>query len=200
MLDAIRQEQSLSSYILRERKTEFLTRAEGDELIIEGYFVVFNQPYHIYDDFEEIVKREAFDDQTDMSDVRALTNHNTTLVLGRSTVNTLTFKIDEVGIYCTIRINAKDQDAVSTHARVQRGDVDQASFGFDADKITYVDLPDGRVRREITHVSKLWEFSVCTFPAYEQTYVSARARDLAEAAKVKTRNKIQNLKGKLKHA
>ena len=65
---------------------------------------------------------------------------------------------------------------MNLHARVQRGDVDQASFGFDESAVMFVDLPDGRVRREIHGIAKLWEISVCTFPAYEQTNVSARSR------------------------
>ena len=70
--------------ITRARRTEFATRAEGEEMIIEGYFVVFEQPYYVDDYCEEIIARGAFDG-ADMSDVRALIDHLPHLVIGRST-------------------------------------------------------------------------------------------------------------------
>lgn len=164
------------SRTVRSMRTKFQTRAEGDAPPqLSGYFVVFDQPYYIDDRMEEVVKPGAFDD-ADMDDVRALVDHLSHLVLGRTTANTLTFSIDDTGLFAAVDINEHDVDAMNLHARTQRGDVDQASFGFDESDVRYVDLPDGRVRREIHGISKLWEISVCTFPAYEQTSVSARAR------------------------
>ena len=89
---------------------------------------------------------------------------------------------------------------MNLHARAQRGDVDQASFGFDEDDVEYVDLPDGRVQRRIRHISKLWELSVCTFPAYEQTFVSARARCEADIRRERTRIQKEKLKRRFYHA
>ena len=173
------------SRMLRSRPVEFKTRTAArddgqEDLIIEGYFVVFNQPYYVDAACEEIIDRHAFDD-AEQSDVRALVDHLTHLVLGRSTAGTLTYTIDDYGIYCVIIINPKDQDALNLYARVQRGDVNQASFGFDEDFDAgeWTDLPDGRARWTVRRVTKLWEVSVCTFPAYEQTLVESRSRDLA---------------------
>lgn len=165
------------SVIMRSRRTDFRTRSEGEDLIVEGYFVVFDQPYYLDAYSEEIIERSAFEG-CDMTDVRALVDHLSHLVLGRNTVNTLTLSLDDTGLYAVIRINRRDTDALNLHARVQRGDVDQASFGFDEDetRTTYVTLPDGRVQVRIGGILKLWEVSVCTFPAYEQTSVSARSR------------------------
>lgn len=172
----------------RARQAEFSTRAieNSDDMIIEGYFVVFDQPYILGDWGEEIVARGAFED-CDMSDVRALIDHRPELVLGRSIADTLTLSIDDTGLFGSVRVNSRDTDAVNLHARVQRGDVNQASFGFDEGEVTYTDLPDGRVRRTINQVSKLYEVSVCTFPAYEQTYVSARS-----AAAENVKSEIEN--------
>lgn len=184
----------------RARHADFRTREEGEDLIVEGYFIVFNQPYKSWYGVEEYVDPHAIDESTDTSDVRALTDHLSHLVLGRSTVGTLTWTIDDVGLFATIRINRRDLDAVNLHARVQRGDVDQASFGFDEDDVEYVDMPDGRVQRYIRHISKLWEVSVCTFPAYEQTSVSARDRDSAAALKKElAARKKEKLKRRFKH-
>ncbi len=186
--------------VTRARRTEFQTRSEGEDLIIEGYFIVFNQPYYYDDMCEEVIDPHALDN-ADTSDVRALVDHLSHLVLGRSLANTFTFTIDEIGVFCTIRINGRDTDAVNLHARVQRGDVDQASFGFDEapDGVVYEDLPDGRIRRRVLRISKLWEVSVCTFPAYEQTFVNARSREAAELKAATLRAKKNNLKRRLKH-
>ena len=173
------------SRTVRSRRTEFSTRALGDGAPeLSGYFVVFDQPYYWDETMEEVIKPGAFDN-ADMSDVRCLTDHLSHLVLGRASdsVQTLTFSIDDTGLHADkVEINAADTDAMNLYARVQRGDVDQASFGFDESDVRYVDLPDGRVRREIWGISKLWEISVCTFPAYEQTFVSARSRVSEELA------------------
>lgn len=155
----------------------FTTRdAEGD-LYIEGYFAVFNSEYVLWEGASEIVKPGAFHDCLGQ-DVRALINHDSTLVLGRTVPGTLTLKEDERGLWGSIRINRDDGDAMNLYARVQRGDVNQCSFGFDIERETFVDLGDGAVRWEIEKVGTLYEVSVCTFPAYEETGVAARKQQL----------------------
>lgn len=187
------------SRIIRSRAAEYRTRAEGDDLVIEGYFIVFEQPYYVDDFCEEVVCRGAIDERTDTSDVRALVDHVSHLVLGRNTADTLSWSIDDTGVFVNIRINAHDTDAVNLHSRVQRGDVDQASFGFDEDDVEYLDLPDGRVQRRIRHLSKLWEFSVCTFPAYEQTCVSARSASADDIRREIAAHKKEKLKRRFRH-
>lgn len=190
-----------SMCILRERRTKFLTRDDADSPILQGYFIVFNQPYYDWFGDEEIVLPGAIDSRTDTSDVRALVDHVSHLVLGRrnDTTQTLDWSIDDTGLFATISVNTGDTDAVSLYSRAQRGDVDQASFGFDEDEVAYEDLPDGHVRRKIAHISKLWEISVCTFPAYEQTFVEARsARGEAIRARRLAAEK-SNLKRRLKN-
>lgn len=169
-------------------------------MLIEGYFVVFGQPYYIDDYCEEVIDRHAFDG-ADMSDVRALVDHNPRLCLGRrnENVQTLEFDIDETGLYGRIQVNPDDNDALSLRARVLRRDVDQASFGFEESSVEYTDLPDGRVRRTVRAISKLWEISVCTFPAYEQTFVSARSRKGDALRKEVLERRKNNLRRKLKH-
>lgn len=164
---------------LRSIPQQFCTREDGDELIIEGYFAVFDSPYTLWDDATEIVKPGAFTGCLS-GDIRALIDHDTRLVLGRTKAGTLTLREDARGLYGTIKINRDDADAMSLYARVQRGDVDQCSFGFDIEEETFVDLGGGQCRWEITKVNPLYEVSVVTFPAYEETAVKARHADLAE--------------------
>ena len=158
---------------------QFQTREVGDDLFIDGYFSVFNSEYQLWEGASEIIKPGAFTNSAS-GDVRALINHDTTLVLGRTKPGTLTLRQDERGLWGSIRINRDDVDAMNLYARVQRGDVDQCSFGFDIKRETFVDLGDGKCRWEIEEVDPLYEVSVCTFPAYTETSVSARKQDLAE--------------------
>lgn len=162
---------------VRSLAQKFETREADGNLYIEGYFSVFDSPYPLWEGAEEIVKPGAFADCLGQ-DVRALVNHDTTLVLGRTKAGTLELKEDSHGLWGKITINRDDADAMNLYARVQRGDVDQCSFGFDIERETFVDLGDGRCRWEIEKVDPLFEVSVCTFPAYEGTSVSARRQQL----------------------
>lgn len=158
---------------------KFQTRDENGDLYIEGYFSVFNSPYELWEGVTEIVKPGAFTDCMGQ-DVRALVNHDSTLVLGRTKVGTLELKEDSHGLWGCIKINRDDSDAMNLYARVQRGDVNQCSFGFGIERETFVDLGNGCYRWEIEKVNPLYEVSVCTFPAYEETGVSARKKQLED--------------------
>lgn len=166
---------------LRSISSKFETRDDAGELKIEGYFAVFNSNYQIFDDLSESVAPGAFDD-TLGDDVRALIDHDTRLVLGRNTAHTLELRQDEHGLWGSISINPNDQDAMNLYARVQRGDVDQCSFGFDILSEDYDVRDDGSVHWTIRKV-RLYEVSVCTFPAYEETNVKARSAQRDEIKK-----------------
>lgn len=175
---------------------QFQTRSANDDLFIEGYFSVFNSEYPLWEGASEIVKPGAFTNSVS-GDVRALINHDSSLVLGRTKAGTLTLRQDERGLWGSIRINRDDVDAMNLYARVQRGDVDQCSFGFDIKRETFVDLGDGKCRWEIEEVDPLYEVSVCTFPAYTETSVSARKQDLAEIEKRRVEAWRSDMKKKL---
>ena len=170
---------------LRTVMTAFETREEGDKPHISGYFAVFNSNYEIAPGMSESIAPGAFSRTLPGGDIRALTNHDTTLVLGRTKANTLTLREDARGLWGDIEINPNDSDAVNTYERVKRGDVDQCSFGFEivSEETDFRD--DGSVHWTIKDVD-LFEVSVCTFPAYEATSVSARAaqRDAIKAQRL----------------
>ena len=164
---------------LRTAATEFKTREDGEELLIEGYFAVFDSNYDIWPGASESIAQGAFTNSLESDDIRALTNHNTDLVLGRTKAGTLTLREDTHGLWGSIRINPKDSDAVNTRERVLRGDVSQCSIGFEIIREDTEFREDGSVHWTIREV-KLYEVSVCTFPAYTETNVNARKRDLEE--------------------
>jgi len=167
---------------IRSIESKFNTRDDDGALHIEGYFAVFNSVYQIWDDMSESVAPGAFTDALG-GDVRALIDHETRLVLGRNTAGTLQLREDSHGLWGDILINPDDQDAMNLYARVQRGDVNQCSFGFDILEEETDFRDDGSVHWTIKKV-KLYEVSVCTFPAYSETSVQARKEDLAA---IKTR-------------
>lgn len=161
-----------ASRFAMDAAANFKTREEGDDLFIEGYFSVFNSPYEMYEDYTEIVKNGAFEETLRKDDIRALINHDTTLVLGRTTAGTLELSEDERGLFGRIKVNRNDQDAMNAYARVQRGDVTQCSFGFDVEQFD-TEVERNHTTSYLTRV-KLYEVSVCTFPAYTDTQIQAR--------------------------
>ena len=184
----------------RSLQTELKTRAEPDsqDMYIEGYFAVFNRQTELWPGAYEEVAPGAFD-ETLGNDIRALINHDTTLVLGRTKANTLELKTDSYGLWGRVKINPNDSDAVNLYERVKRGDVDQCSFGFNITSEETDWRDDGTVKWTITGID-LHEVSVCTFPAYEETGVQARKAEveqhrqrLLEARKNQLRERIKCL-------
>lgn len=174
----------------------FQTRAEDGNLYIEGYFAVFESRYWLWDEAYETIEQGAFDGQT-AHDVRALVNHDSTLVLGRTTAGTLELREDERGLWGRITINQADQDAVNLYERVKRGDVNQCSFGFDILEQDVEYREDGPTVWHIRKV-KLYEVSVVTFPAYEDTAVEARKRELGDIRKKKKESWRRKMHARLK--
>ena len=183
---------------LRTVATEFATRDDDGVLRIEGYFAVFNSIYEIASGMSESIKPGAFSRTLQGGDIRALVNHDSTLVLGRTKAHTLELREDERGLWGSVEVNPKDVDAMNLYARVKRGDVDQCSFGFEivSEETDYRD--DGSIHWTITDVD-LFEVSACTFPAYAATNISARAaqRDALSASRLAAWK--ERMKGVLKN-
>lgn len=177
--------------------SDFTTRAENDELIIEGYFAVFNSNYDIAPGMSESIAPGAFKN-TLSGDIRALVNHDTTLVLGRNTARTLELSEDERGLWGRIRINPNDTDATNLYARVERGDVSQCSIGFDILDEETEFRENGEMHWTIKEV-KLYEVSCCTFPAYESTNIDARARQRDDILKRRAQEWRTKMKERLKN-
>ena len=182
--------------MMRTASTEFKTRDDNGELAIEGYFAVFNSNYEIAEGMSESIAVGAFDN-TLSDDIRALINHDTTLVLGRTKAGTLQLRTDSHGLWGHISINPNDSDAMNLYNRVQRGDVDQCSFGFDILSEETDFREDGSVHWTIKEV-KLYEVSPCTFPAYEETSIAARSKERNELIKRKNDAWKEKMLSKLK--
>lgn len=181
---------------IRSVSSTFTTREDGDKPIIEGYFAVFNSIYDIGPYMSESIAPGAFSLTLD-EDVRALVNHDTTLVLGRTKSSTLVLRQDDKGLWGRVEVNPNDRSAMDTYERVKRGDVDQCSFGFDILDEEPTPKPDGSVHWLIKSV-KLYEVSVCTFPAYEDTSIQARSKEREDIIARELTQWRAKLKGDLK--
>lgn len=184
---------------IRSLPSELSTRAEGDteEKIIEGYFAVFNSETELWPGAYEEIDPSAFN-ETLSNDVRALINHDTNLVLGRTKPGTLKLSVDSRGLWGEIRVNEEDTDAVNLYSRLKRGDVDQCSFGFNIlDEETQF-RDDGTIKWILKKID-LHEISVVTFPAYADTSVQARKADYERDKKRMLDSKKTQLRERLKN-
>lgn len=174
------------------------TRDDGtQEKVIEGYFAVFNQETELWPGAYEEISPDAFN-ETLSEDIRALINHDTTMVLGRNTSGTLELKADARGLWGSIKTNPNDMDAMNLYERVRRGDVTQCSFGFDILKEKTEWRDDGSVKWILEKV-KLYEVSVCTFPAYEGTGVQARHDEVKQHQKRQLEQRKKEVKERIKN-
>lgn len=157
--------------------SELRAEEESEVLKISGYFILFNEETELYDGIFEKVDPNALD-KTLENDIRCLFNHDTGIVLGRSTNNTLSLLKDEKGLYCEVLLNAKDSEAINVYERVKRGDINQCSFGFNIVEEER-NFEDDNMFVTIKELD-LHEVSIVTFPAYPNTSVSARSKQLED--------------------
>lgn len=149
---------------------------EGGKLYLEGYFARYNEPYEVCAGWIETIAPGAFARfLATAGDVKALWNHNRDIVLGSRANGTLTLTETAEGLFGTVEINRNDGDAMNAYARIERGDVNGCSFGFDCKYDESVD-DQGVYHTVIREVDPLYEVSPCTFPAYESTSIEARNR------------------------
>ena len=165
----------------------FETREAEDEGkgIVEGMAIVYNSRTDI-GWFDEIIEQNALE-HTDMKDVRMLVNHDTSMIpLARSRNNTSNSTLQLIKDINGLRIRAKldienNADAKSLYSAIKRGDISSMSFMFEVDGEAWEDEMSDHPLRRITSISKIYEVSAVTFPAYEQTEINARSKEELES-------------------
>lgn len=168
------------------RAFTFEVRAEQDEKhgnILTGRPIVYDQKTDL-GWYDEIIEQGALAD-TDLRDVRFLVNHNTDMIpLARSRNNnansTMQMSIDDEGMAIRVDLDVENNsEAKNLYSAVERGDIDGMSFMFTVDGDKWDDIESEHPTRTITNIGKVMEVSAVTFPAYEQTSISARGLDSA---------------------
>ncbi|MBQ1569536.1 MAG: HK97 family phage prohead protease [Clostridiales bacterium] len=169
------------------RAFTFEVRAQRDEKhgsFLEGTPIVYDSWTNL-GWYDEMIDRGALAN-TDLRDVRFLVNHNTDMIpLARSRNNnensTMQMLIDsEVGMKIRVNLDTENNaEAKALYSAVERNDITGMSFMFTVDGDRWEDIDSDHPKRHITDISKVFEVSAVTFPAYEVT--SIQARGLADA-------------------
>lgn len=152
---------------------------ERQKNTIVGVPIVFEQKTDL-GMWEEVIEKGALD-QTDLKDVRLLVNHDTNqLPLARSRNNnansTMQLTVEEDGLHIRADLDVENNPrAAEVLSAVEREDVTGMSFMFTVDKDSWENLESEHPTRHILSIGKVFEASVVTFPAYEQTSVYARS-------------------------
>lgn len=198
-------EQRLTRAYSFEMRTEN-TEEHGDHIV--GMPIVFGQRTNLgY--FDEVIDQHALDN-TDLRDVRFLVNHDTSKIpLARSRNNnansTMQMEVTEAGMNIRVDLDTENNsEARNLYSAIKRGDISGMSFAFLVDGDAWEDLESDHPTRTITSISRVFEVSAVTFPAYEATSISARddlaalesARSALESAQ--RAEKLEKLRNKLK--
>lgn len=158
------------------RKLE-LREAKKDGVIgtLVGYAAVFNSESADFGGWREVLRPGCFSRSlTELPDVRALYQHNVAQVLGRRGANTLAVREDDHGLHVEVEL-IDTQFNRDVLANVRSGNLDAMSFGMVVKKYEWdIDEERGYDLRVLSDVD-LFEVSVVTWPAYEETEVAARS-------------------------
>ncbi len=173
---------------MKSKETRSATVAAAEDMVLEGWPVVFESPTTIHTptgDYTEIIHRGALDG-CDMHDSTLIYNHDDSRIpLARSN-RTMRLEVTDRGLHMVASLAEDSQQAREVYASVRRGDLSGMSFAFV--------VPDGGSRydgatnvRHIDRIAKVYECSICPFPAYPTASVEARdemaaARDVARAS------------------
>lgn len=149
--------------------------------VVSGYASMFNQRTMLWPGVYEEISTGFFDDVMG-DDVRALKNHDPNLLLARTKSGTLRISADDKGL--KYEYDSPDTSvARDLLVSIDRGDLDQSSFGFwpDYEAMEVSTLSDGSTLIRQKRAVRLYDVSPVTFPAYEGT--SVRSIDQAKATK-----------------
>lgn len=172
--------------------TNLSTRSdeETQTRTISGYAAVFNSPTRLWEDLDEVIAPGAFSRAVSSSDVRCLFNHDWSNVLGRTKSGTLRLSEDERGLKFEVDLpdTTIARDLIKS---MERGDINQCSFGFIPTEETW-DYNSTPMLRTI-HEVELYEVSIVPLPAYEDTEAALRSKEDLEKVVEKRKNLIKKI-------
>lgn len=178
--------------------------SQEETLIIEGRAVVFDSPTLIEGRdkfgnprrFYEVIDPKAFA-SCDMNDVPLRSEHDTKVIYARTRNRSLTLNIRSDGLYYTAAL-LDTSSSRELYTQVKEGLLDRCSFAFPLDSVTKDESPiDGIPTRRVMEIRKLLDISVVAFPAYTDTFVSARADEFDWLAEQEQRLALEKAKVRL---
>ncbi|MBR2597060.1 MAG: HK97 family phage prohead protease [Clostridiales bacterium] len=143
---------------------------------ITGRPIVYNSLTDIGYFWEQIAPGAL--DHTDLRDVRLLINHDTSRIpLARSRRNNENSTMQLIPVVEGMDFRAdididNNAEARALYSAIERGDISGMSFMFVIDGEEWTDLDTDKPTRTITSISKVYEISAVTFPAYEDTSIN----------------------------
>lgn len=158
------------TFNISELKTRSNEDGGSEGIIMGGYAAMYNSRTTLWDGFDEIIVPGAFANTlSENCDVRCLFNHDWSKVLGRTKPGTLRLFEDERGLKFEVDIpdTSYANDLVSS---MERGDINQCSFGFFITR-EELDWDSDPILRTILEV-ELYEVSIVSLPAYDDTEAS----------------------------
>lgn len=175
---------------LERRSYNFEVRAEEKDgaKTITGRPVVYNSRTNL-GLFDEVMDMGALDG-ADLTDVRFLINHNTSMIpVARSRRNngnsTMQLSVDQQGLNIDwVKLDTENNsDSRSLYSAVQRGDITGMSFMFSIDDEEWENLESDHPTRHIRKIGSVVEVSAVTFPAYDATEIYARSKEALDNAR-----------------
>jgi HK97 family phage prohead protease len=148
-------------------------RAGDKGKTIAGYAAVFNEETDIGGSFREVIAPGAFKGSLE-KDVRALVDHDSGRVIGRSKAGTLRMSEDAHGL--AVEIDLPDtSDGRDLAVSLERGDISGMSFGF---RVTHDEWDETKeIPTRTIRAVELFEVSAVAFPAYDGTEIALRSLD-----------------------
>ncbi|WP_436792660.1 HK97 family phage prohead protease [Actinospongicola halichondriae] len=173
-------------------------RTELDNNTLIGHAAVYDTVVRLGNGTYEAIAPGAFDGALadTETDVRALIDHNSSLLLGRQSTGTLRLSTDEKGLVFEVDLPNTGY-ANDLRELIERGDVTGASFGFRPGQWD-MESRSGNSVRVHTAVAGLRDVSPVTFPAYPQTDVSlTREQHTINATTMAIRIRQSHMKGRI---
>ena len=152
-------------------------RMDGDNPVVVGYGAVFNSMSNDLGGFREYIGSEAFEGRLE-DDVRFLINHDG-MPLARTTNGTLRLSVDERGLKYEAKLNPNVSTSRDLMELLKDGTINQSSFAFIVEDDSW-EMKDGINVRTINKVSRLYDVSAVTYPAYNEASSSVALRSMEE--------------------
>lgn len=159
-----------------QRFFDIKARSANDDskMVLEGYALKFEKETELWKGFKEVIRKGALDN-TDMSRVFLLFNHNDDVILAGTSNNSLELQVDDIGLKFRAEL-VDTQTSKEVYTLAKQGLLTKCSFSFRTAKngYKYSRTDDKNELGEIVDIETLYDVAVVTYPAYDDTEVYAR--------------------------
>ena len=159
-----------------QRFFDIKARSANDDskMVLEGYALKFEKETELWKGFKEVIRKGALDN-TDISRVFLLFNHNDDVILAGTSNNSLELQVDDIGLKFRAEL-VDTQTSKEVYTLAKQGLLTKCSFSFRTAKngYKYSRIDDKNELGEIVDIETLYDVAVVTYPAYDDTEVYAR--------------------------